>query len=164
MNSMLNTLAVSAFAAALTLATPARAMPNGDLGGRWSPRLHAMIKYANLTSEQSTQVQAILEKAAPQRKSLRHQEGAIREQIANKMLSAGTVNTADFTSLVQQDAQIHQQLVDLTLGVAVQIRTLLTPAQISHVAQVHQQVKSLDTQRRALLQENAQEEEGEGTP
>jgi len=166
MNSTLKAAALSVFAFALTATTPAAAMPtgamsNGDLGGHWSPRLHALIKYANLTSEQSTQVQAILEKASPQRKSLRQQEGAIREQIADKMLSTGSVTTADFNALVQQDAQIHQQLVNLTLGVAVQVRTLLTPAQVSHVAQIHQQMRSLNAQKRALLNENAPEEETE---
>lgn len=166
MHSLFRTTALSIFALTLTTAAPRASAtppehPGEHLGEHWTPRLRALIKYANLTPDQETQVQGILEKAAPQRKSLRLQSAALREQMAEKMLGSGTVTAADFSSLTQQDAQVHQQQVELVLNVSVQIRNLLTPAQLSHVAQLHQQMKSLNAQKRQLLHDAAQDEEGE---
>jgi Spy/CpxP family protein refolding chaperone len=159
MHSTLRAIALSVFTLTLTAAPRAWAMPNGELGEHWTPRLRALIKYANLTPDQQTQVRAILDKAEPQRKSLWHQEATFREQMAEKMLGSGPVTSADFSPLIQQDAQVHQQLVGLVLDVSVQIRNLLTPAQLAHVSQLHEQVKTLNKQKRALLHDAAQDEE-----
>jgi Spy/CpxP family protein refolding chaperone len=114
------------------------------------PGLHELVRNANLTTAQKSQLREIRQATRAQNEALWTQMRSLREQIADTVESSGTVNAADVASLQQQLAQVRSQLDQQALKTAVQIRGLLTADQLSHVAQVHGQLKSLRAQMRAL--------------
>jgi len=143
---------------ALLMATPltARAfggfMGHGGMGGpAGPPPLMMLLRSANLTSDQQTQVHQILSANRGQIHSLFQQMHGIDEQIATKLLSSGTVSASDFSSLEQQKAGIQQQIDTLMISTAIQVRNVLTPAQISQMAQTNQKLENLHQQIEALM-------------
>jgi Spy/CpxP family protein refolding chaperone len=109
-----------------------------------------LLKSANLTTAQQEQVRQILEANKAQAKSLFQQLRAVREQIATKLL-ATSVTAADLAPLQQRLTHI-QQLVDQDMiDKALAIRNILTPDQVAHLAQVHQQLQGLHAQLQNLM-------------
>ncbi len=155
MNKMLKAAIFSTCAAFLVAAAPAYAGP-GYSGGGWEPgeRLMQLVKRANLTSQQQSQIHDILRASRSQEKQLRIQGDTLHQQLADKILGASTPTLADFTSLTAQMEQVHSQQIKLGLQTALQIRALLTPAQVSHIAQLHQQLSNLNAERAAVLQDD----------
>ena len=139
----------------LVAAAPAYAGP-GFSGGGWEPgaNLMRLVRKANLTSQQQTQMHDIMTAAKVQQKQLRAQNAAIHQQLADKLLGASTPSLADFSALTTQMQQLHSQQITLGLQTAIQIRALLTPAQVTHIAQIHQQLSNLNAQRSAVLQDD----------
>ncbi|HUA35737.1 MAG TPA: periplasmic heavy metal sensor [Candidatus Binataceae bacterium] len=147
------------FAAGLALlvaapVTAARAF--GGFGGHGGPGggpppMMMLLRSANLTSDQQTQVHQILSANRTQIHSLFQQMHGLDEQIATKLLGPGTVSAADFSSLETQKAAIQQQLDALMISTAIQVRNVLTPTQISTMAQTNQKLESLHQQIEALM-------------
>jgi Spy/CpxP family protein refolding chaperone len=155
MHHALKAAVLSSCAFFLVAAAPAYAGP-GTMEGGWGPGEHLMqlVRRANLTSQQEAQIHEIMKASKAQEKQIRAQSFALHQQLADKMLGASTPALADFSALIQQMEQLHSQQIKLGLQTAIQIRALLTPAQVSHVAQMHQQLSSLDAQRKAVLHED----------
>jgi Spy/CpxP family protein refolding chaperone len=155
MKNTIKAAILSSCAFFLVTAAPAYAGP-GFQGGGWEPGEHLMqlVRKANLTSQQKTQIHEIMAAAKAQQKQLRTQNKAIHEQLADKLLAASTPKLADFSAMTQQMEQVHSQQITLGLQTAIQIRALLTPAQVTHIAQIHQQLSNLNAQRSAVLQED----------
>jgi Spy/CpxP family protein refolding chaperone len=147
--------AVLSACAFLLSASPAFASPGGPAGGGWEPaaRLIQLVKKANLTSQQEAQISAIRADTKQQDQQLRSQWLALHEQLADKVLGTSTPTLADFSSLMQQMETVHSQQIKLGLQTALQIRAVLTPAQVTHITQIHQQLSNLNAQRRAVLQD-----------
>ena len=145
---------LSTCALMLASASPALASPGGFGGGDAIGRLMAIVKRADLTSQQEQQIQTIRKTARAQGKTLAKQWAALHQQLADKLLASGTPTMADFSALTQQLNQLHAQEVQQALQTALQIRAVLTPAQLSHIAQIHQQLSNLNAERRAILQDD----------
>lgn len=75
----------------------------------------------------------------------------IHDQIADKLMGTGAVSAADIAPLQHQEAQIYQQLGQQMLTAALQIRALLTPAQLAKASELHGKLKALHTQMEALM-------------
>ena len=122
------------------------------MGGPGGPPFFMMLlKSANLTADQKTQVHQILASDRAAMHDKFEQLHTIHEQIADKLLSTGTVNATDLTPLVQQSAAIQQQIDMQHLETALKIRALLTSDQLSKVAQTHQKLKGLFEQMHAMM-------------
>jgi len=80
---------------------------------------------------------------------------AIHEQIANKLLTSGTVTSGDLAPLESQAAQLDAQIQQQSLDASVQIRSLLTNDQVSRMAQFHEKMAALQAQMKALMIEAA---------
>lgn len=126
---------------------PPPVMPPGPL----PPPFMLGLKQANLTSDQQTQLNSILQSGAAQAKPLLDQLHSINSQISAKLLQAETPSAADFTSLVQQAAQLQQQLQQQSVALALQVRSILTAEQLAQMAQLSQQMESLHSQMDALI-------------
>jgi Spy/CpxP family protein refolding chaperone len=129
----------------------------GHHGGMMGPEgmmgpLPVFLRAANLTPAQQTQVKQILQSNRASLHKQFEQIRSAREQIANKLFSTGVVAAGDLTAQSQQIVQAEQQLLQGEINVALQLRALLTPAQLQKVSQVHQQFESLHQQMRALLE------------
>ncbi len=72
---------------------------------------------------------------------LMSQMHSIREQIADKLLSSGSVSASDLTPLLTQQEQIQQQLDTQMVSTAIQIRGVMTADQLSKVSAVNDKLK-----------------------
>lgn len=147
-----------AFALFLSAAIPvaAFAQPQGPgkcgFGGGPMPMpMMMLLHHVNLTADQQTQVHQLMQANFNQAQPLMTQLRSIHDQIADKLLSPGTVAAADLTPLQQQASTIHQQLDQQMLTTAIQIRNILTPAQLSQAADLHTKLQSLRSQMQTLL-------------
>jgi len=86
-----------------------------------------LLKSADLTPAQQSQVQLILNSSHTQMTALHGQLMALHEQISAKLLGPGTVTTADLKPLVQQASAIEGSLNQSMADTAIAIRNVLTP-------------------------------------
>ena len=85
------------------------------------PFFMMLLKSANLTADQKTQVHQILSADRAAMRAKFEQLHTIHEQIADKLLATGQVSSADLTPLVQQAATIQQQIDTQHLETALKI-------------------------------------------
>ena len=131
----------------------ALAAPQGHGGhGGHHQGAFGFLKGVTLTPEQQTQIHQIMQTSWNTAKPLAEQLRTDRKQIADLLASTGAVTAAQLTPIQQQAEQVRQQLDSQRLATALQIRALLTPAQLAQSAQVHQQLASLHQQERAIFQ------------
>jgi Spy/CpxP family protein refolding chaperone len=109
------------------------------------------LRAADLTPAQQAQIKQILQDNRAKMHAQSEQMHAAREAMAAKLLSAGTVTASDLSTEIQQISQAQQQMLQSKLNMALQVRAVLTPAQLQRVAQVHAQFESLHQQMRALM-------------
>jgi RNA polymerase sigma-70 factor (ECF subfamily) len=100
----------------------------GSMHGGGSPFL-MLLKSANLTPAQQSQVQLILNSDKAQLQGLHQQLFALHEQISAKLLGAGPVSAADLRPLIQQASRIEADLNQNMADTALAIRNILTPQQ-----------------------------------
>ena len=117
------------------------------------PGLMMFLNGANLTADQKTKVRQIMQTNASQIMPLMDQVHKLREQIAAKLLGSGSVSAADLAPMEQQISQLQQQIDQDNLNASLQVRNVLTPDQLSHVAQLQQKLQSLHEQIAELMKE-----------
>ncbi|HLZ64636.1 MAG TPA: periplasmic heavy metal sensor [Aliidongia sp.] len=144
-------LVAALFAAVVPFA--ALAAPGGH-GGHHGHQHGAFgfLQGVTLTAEQKTQIHQIMQSSWNSAKPLAQQLHADRQQISDLLANGGAVTEAQLSSIQQQAAQVRQQLDSQRLATALQIRALLTPAQLAQSAQMHQQLATLHQQERAVFQ------------
>ena len=115
------------------------------LGG---PRL---LRALDLSADQKQQVKSIWQAHRTALAPLVASERAAREAIADKLAAPGPVTAADLAPLIQQEAQARTALMQARLSAVVDVRNVLTPAQIQKAATIRTGMKQLRTQMRQLL-------------
>ena len=110
-----------------------------------------LLRSANLTPAQKTQVRQILRAHSMKNRPLLQQLHATEEQIAGKLLGTGAVSASDLAPLEQQASQIKTQMDQNMIDTSLAIRGVLTADQMSHLAEVHQRLEKLRTQIEDLL-------------
>ena len=128
------------------------------------PPLLMGMQAAHLTADQQKQVDQILQSNRSQTAPLIEQLFSLHEQIANKLLAAGTVSASDLATLEDQAAQLDAQIQHQALNASVQIRGILTPDQVAKMAQFHQKMAALQAQMKGLMTEASQQSGPEPTP
>jgi len=139
-------------AGALAFAVDRGALAFGGPGGRGGflggPRLlHAL----DLSPDQKQQVKAIWQAHRTTLAPLVANERTAREALADKLAAPGPVTTDDLTPLIQHEAQARTALMQARLSTVVEVRNVLTPAQIQKAATIRAGMKQLHTQMRQLL-------------
>ena len=132
-------------------AQPFHQGPGGGFGGGMPMPMMMLLRHVNLTADQQTQVHKIMDANFADARPLIKQLHEIHDSIADKLLSAGTVSTAELTPLQTQESSIHQQLDQQMLATALKIRGVLTPAQLAQAADLHTKLKSLRAQMETLM-------------
>lgn len=120
-------------------------------GGPMPMPLMMLLRQANLTADQQTKVHQIMAENFAKSRPLMRQLHTVHEQIADKLLSTGPVSATDLGPLQQQEGQVQQQLDQQMLASALRIRALLTPDQLSRLADLHTKLKALREQMHALI-------------
>ncbi len=112
--------------------------------------LPLLLKTANLTDAQKTQIHAIFQARHASRKAEYQQLKAAKEAIAAKYTSTGTVAAADLSSSVSTITQLQSQMTNEQVQDAIAIRNVLTPAQLAQISatkakldQIHAEMKAL---------------------
>lgn len=111
---------------------------------------------AHLTARQRKQVGRIMLNNRLRIAPLIEQLQSVHQQIADKLLAPGTVTASDLAPMEKEAARLDAKIQHQTLEASVQIRALLTPAQISRMAQFHQKMAALQKQMRNLIREASQ--------
>ena len=145
------------FALALGLSAMAGAHAQG-WGGHGGHRLFGLLEGVTLSDTQQQQVHADIKAGFQATKSTRQALRAIDEQIASAMLSSGSVTATTLTPMIQQQEQLKAQLDQERLTVALQVRGVLTAAQIAQAAQAHSALAALHQQEEAIAHPGAQAE------
>jgi len=113
-------------------------------GGRL---LHAL----DLSADQKEKVQDVLAAHGPKFHTLMANQKAARQAIADKLLGTGTVSQQDIDAAAQQASQAMSDVIHERLSVALEVRNILTPAQIQKAATIQASMQQLHTQMRELL-------------
>jgi Spy/CpxP family protein refolding chaperone len=147
------TLLTAGLAALLPLVTtsPVQALEMGHHRHGGSQSQLGFLAGVTLTDEQQAQLHQLLQASHAQIKPLEQQIHALRKQIFDQLASAAAVDGTQITALQQQAAQLREQVDEQRLATALQIRALLTPAQLAQAAQIHQQLASLHAQMKNLV-------------
>lgn len=143
------TLIAALCLAAVPLA--AIAAPDGHGGHRGHRGGFSFLEGVTLTADQKTQIHQIVQASWTTAKPLMQQLQADHKQMSDLLASTGSVTSAQLTTIQQQADQIRQQLESQHLATALQVRALLTSAQLAQSAQTHQQIESLHAQERAVF-------------
>lgn len=112
--------------------------------------LPLLLRTANLTDAQKTQVHAIFQARRASRKAEFQQLKAAKEAIAAKFTSTGTVAAADLSSSVSTITQIHDQMTNEQIQDAVAIRNVLTPTQLAQISATKAKLDSIHAEMKAL--------------
>ncbi len=122
--------------------------------------LPLLLKSANLTDAQKTQIHAIFEARRASRKAEFQQLKAAKEAIAAKFTSTGTVAASDLSSSVSTITQLHDQMTNEEIQDAIAIRNVLTPAQLANISATKAKLDSIHAEMKALFAQSA----GDSTP
>jgi Spy/CpxP family protein refolding chaperone len=125
---------------------------NDEMGGGLD--LPLFLRSGNLTPDQRAQVNRILDRNHPAFAGLFGQIHQQRQQLDDKLFTPGPVDTTAVEKISQSLSQLQAQLADLELKTMLQIRALMTPAQLSRVADFHHRLESLHQQMHELMEEN----------
>ena len=126
-----------------------RGGPWGRDGGMALPFL---IRSANLTPEQETKVRAILSAHRTATRNVLEQLRRAQDELADKLLAAGPVQTADLQPQLQQIGQLREQLLQDSAQIALEVRAILTPEQLAKAGQVKARMKQLQSEMHHLFE------------
>ncbi len=139
-------------------------MPHGGMGGGMhgdGGHFMMMLKSANLTDAQQAQVHLILNNSRTQMRSLHQQLMSLHEKISDKLLSSGSVTSADLKPLVEKASRLEATLNENMTETALSIRNVLTPAQITKLADVHAKLRNLHQQVQGIMGHGGDMPEGD---
>lgn len=128
----------------------------GRRGGPWGREggmvLPFLIRSANLTPEQETKVHGILSAHRTATRNLLEQLRRSQDELADKLLAAGPVQTADLQPQLQQIGQLREQLLQDSAQIALEVRAILTPEQLAKAGQVKARMKQLQSEMHHLFE------------
>ena len=121
----------------------------GDGPGMMLP---LVLRHADLTADQQTEVHKIMEADHQNLQALFKQLQTANDQLADKLFATGPVQAADLTPQVQQITQLRQQLMEQGLKTALAIRAVLTPDQLAKVSQLKDRMEKLQAEMRSIFE------------
>ncbi len=123
----------------------------GLMGDGAAMTLPLLLRGANLTADQKTQVKQIMGNHRATFQNLFSQLRTVQDQISSKLFSTGAVSESDVMPQLQQVTALRSQLAEEGLRVALEIRNILTPDQLNKAAQLKTQMQSLRNQMKNLM-------------
>jgi len=133
----------------------------GHGGGMGGPgmMLPFMLKKLNLTADQQAKVDQIMASHRQTFQGLFTQMETAHDALAGKLFTSEplTADDATLTALTGPISPIRDQLMREGLKVAIEVRQVLTPDQLTQASTLHAQMKALHAQERALMGGNQQQ-------
>jgi hypothetical protein len=118
-------------------------MRHGRDGIAGGPNIFFLMRAAQLTPDQKTQVHSLLENSRQNTKQIISQLTPLRQQLNSALYSTGTADT----NLINQVNGLENQLKQERYGVFQQVWSLLNSAQQSRVTNLHSQMSANRAQR-----------------
>jgi len=109
----------------------------------------AFLHGLNLTDAQKAQVKEIEHTGWAQMKPIMTQMHTIHEQIVSGFLAGQT--SEQLSSLISQEEGLRTQMDNARLASALQIRGILTPAQLSQASDTHTKLAALHEQEHEVM-------------
>ena len=128
--------------------------PRGGWGG--GLMLGVPLHSLNLTPDQQTQAQSILSTYRSSARPIIQQLRQAQSGLGDRLLAPGQLPAADLQSQLQQIGQLRTQLLQLSAQATLEVRSLLTPDQLSAAAQTKDKLRDLRSQMRQLLAPGSQ--------
>lgn len=148
-------LTIGLVAGAAQLASSNTGMSHGHMRHHGARSLgipmRLLLKNANLTDAQKTQLHQIISSRLATRKAEWQQLHAAKEQILAKYVSTGPVSASDLSGPLQQVTQIKDQMAQEQLQDAIAIRNLLTPAQLQQMSQTKSKMDQIRAEMKSLF-------------
>jgi Spy/CpxP family protein refolding chaperone len=119
--------------------------------------LPLLLRTANLTDAQKTQIHAIFQARRASRKSEHEQLKAAKEAIAAKFTSTGPVAASDLAGSVSTITQLKSQMMSEQIQDAIAIRNVLTPAQLTQISATKAKLDSIHAEMKALWAQSGSE-------
>jgi Spy/CpxP family protein refolding chaperone len=124
-------------------------MMMGDGPGMMFP---LMFRKLDLTADQQTQVQNIMASHRDTFHSLFQQLETANNAMTDKLFAPGEFKVEDLASQTQSVSQIRDQLMQEGLKVALEMRGVLTPDQLTQAAQLKDQMRAIHAEMRSLFE------------
>lgn len=151
-------LTITILAASLAAAT-VDAQPMGPMhgGGAFGPEpgmmLPMLIRKVGLSDTQRQQVRAILNGHRPRFQTLFPQLRDAQQALESRLVSTDPVKAEDLASQIQRIADLRKQILQEGVGVAIEVRSILSPEQLARAADMRTQMSALHEQMRKLMGE-----------
>jgi Spy/CpxP family protein refolding chaperone len=113
--------------------------------------LPLLLKGVDLTEAQEKQVHEIMAAHRATFRTLFSELQTAHKDMADRLFTAGDVRAEDLTAQMQRVAQLREQLMQEGLKVALEVRGVLTPAQLAKAAQIKDRMRELHTEMRQLF-------------
>ncbi len=132
-------------------------MMGGEMGmdpGGGMFMLPLVIRSVGLSAEQQSKVQGIM---AAHRQRFHELSGQLRtanEETLGKLLANGPLAAADLAPSTKRVLQLRQDLMQEGVAVALEIRGVLTPEQLTKAADIRKRMQSLHAEMEQLLGEH----------
>lgn len=127
--------------------------PGHMMGDGPGMMLPMVLKGLDLTDAQEKQVRTIMQAHRATLRTLFSELKAAHEEMVDKLLTPGEVRAEDLTSQSQRVAQLREQLMQEGLKVALEVRGVLTPEQLTKAAEIKDRMRSLHTEMRDLFRD-----------
>ena len=122
----------------------------GGFGGKHGLLSPFVLKKLDLTDQQEQQIQQIREAHRPAFKKLRDELRTLRTQIGGKFYVPGDLQSEDFAAQFEQAAQLQQQLMQEGFAATLEMRQVLTAAQLAKANEMRTKFQALHEKMRNL--------------
>jgi len=140
---------------ALFWSTTGFSFPHEGMGGAGAgpggPHLWRLLRALNLSDSQKAQVHDLFAAHRSNVQALRAQMRASQQQLADLLLSPSPIDPNALQATTQQLAGQRDQLMQEHLALAQEIRSVLTPDQLTQATQLKEQLRSLRATEHQLL-------------
>ncbi len=127
--------------------------PGAMMGDGPGVMLPLVLKGVDLNDAQEKQVRAIMQAHRATFRTLFGELQAAQQDVADKLFAPGEVRAEDLTGQLQRVSQLREQLMEEGLKVALEVRGVLTPEQLTKAAELKERMRSLHTEMRELFRE-----------
>jgi len=122
----------------------------GDAPGMMLPMV---LKGVDLTAEQEKHVHDIMKAHRATFRTLFRELQGTQKDVADKLFAPGDVQAGDLTAQMQRLAKLREQLMEEGLKVAIEVRGVLTPEQLTKAAEIKDRMRALHTEMRQLFKD-----------
>jgi len=122
----------------------------GDAPGTMLP---LVLKGVDLTAEQEQHVHDIMKAHRATFRALFRELQAAHKDVADTLFTPGNVPANDLAAQMQRVAQLREQLMQEGLKVALEVREVLTPQQLTKAAEIKDRMRALHTEMRQLFKD-----------